>query len=323
MEPERKIETWLRAYAKKRRGQAGDSFKLDPATRRILQNEISGMAPSSEEEDESMSLWEVLQRHWAFFLGFAVCVFILASIFFQTGSMLKKKALLSMSSQSAHTENLRQIAGAVNSNPPQIASKMPKQMLPQISEATARPETLEASRRFQALQNSFVNTITSASQSSPVLVNFRVEQAGSIIRVLDQDGSVYSGTMYSNGKAATASAAAQNATTLMGAGPRSVESDKVGPAPSAVVEQQPATSHRRLYSFRVDGMNRTLNQPVLLKATLIENLDAMKSGQTNQPGQLLWSNVRITGVAIINRTNQIQINATPVPVSSNAASPNN
>ena len=47
MEPERKIEKLLRAYAKKRRAQAGDPLKLHPATRRLLQDEIARNAPQA------------------------------------------------------------------------------------------------------------------------------------------------------------------------------------------------------------------------------------------------------------------------------------
>jgi hypothetical protein len=41
MEPERRIEKWLRAFAKKRREQAGDPMELHPATRQLLQREIA------------------------------------------------------------------------------------------------------------------------------------------------------------------------------------------------------------------------------------------------------------------------------------------
>ena len=40
MEPERKIEQWLRALSKRRRDQAGPDFELHPATRRLLQDEV-------------------------------------------------------------------------------------------------------------------------------------------------------------------------------------------------------------------------------------------------------------------------------------------
>ena len=48
MEPERKIEKLLRAYAQKRRAAAGDPLKLHPATRRLLQDEVSRRAPKPE-----------------------------------------------------------------------------------------------------------------------------------------------------------------------------------------------------------------------------------------------------------------------------------
>jgi len=41
MEPERRIEKWLRAFAKKRREQAGDPAPLSPSTRERLQREVS------------------------------------------------------------------------------------------------------------------------------------------------------------------------------------------------------------------------------------------------------------------------------------------
>src|SRR5262245_6297077 len=41
MEPERPIEKLLRDYAKKRRGEAGASFEMHPATRRLLQGEVA------------------------------------------------------------------------------------------------------------------------------------------------------------------------------------------------------------------------------------------------------------------------------------------
>ena len=41
MEPERNIEKLLRAFAKKRRADAGDPLKLHPALRRQLQAEVA------------------------------------------------------------------------------------------------------------------------------------------------------------------------------------------------------------------------------------------------------------------------------------------
>src|SRR5262245_25711329 len=50
MEPERPIENALRAYAKKRREEAGMPLELHPATRRLLQGEVARIYPGSKAE---------------------------------------------------------------------------------------------------------------------------------------------------------------------------------------------------------------------------------------------------------------------------------
>src|SRR5215469_3910709 len=81
MEPERKIEKWLKAYAKKRRTQAGEPFNLHPATRRLLQSEVARDKPKPDDEDESVSLWEVIRQQWAILLSFAALIFLVGIIF--------------------------------------------------------------------------------------------------------------------------------------------------------------------------------------------------------------------------------------------------
>ena len=76
MEPERKIEKLLRAYAKKRRADAGDPLTLHPATRRLLQGEVARRKPKPEDEEASVTLWELFRQRWALLAGFAViCIF--------------------------------------------------------------------------------------------------------------------------------------------------------------------------------------------------------------------------------------------------------
>jgi hypothetical protein len=475
MEPDRKIEKLLRAYAKKRRGQAGDSFKLDPATRRILQNEISGRAPSSEDDEDTMSLWELLRRHWRFFLGFGVCIFILASLILPAVYTARKRANLSMLSEPASLDlkpgpalaqgTLKKdeapatngvFAARANPQPAQVplsdnaSAPAPTAPPPQVAEtegATREPEntpppppaaltaevpispppaglptraednyamaptpTAESPQTPQsggevpgkfvappaptqslAVQNSYMNTIAPQLQSTPVLMNFQVMQDGNSIRVVDQDGSVYTGTLQPEEldanalpegavtvPAALGGAAAQSASASKVESPRMTESDKLAsPGPSAPParswwphfggssisaaaampampggegalsppEDNGAGSSPQIYSFRVGGMNRTLKQSVVFTARLIDNLEMMKntqvtfgmganaaygaaiaqqmmkSKQTNQASQLPWSSLYITGTAIVNRTNQIQVNAAPVPSSSNSAPP--
>jgi len=106
MEPERKIEKLLRAYAKKRRTKAGDAFALHPATRRLLQTEVDKQFAGSPEE-ESVSLWQLFRQQWAVLAGFALVIFFVATMFLPVLSSAKKKA------QSASAiSNLRQIGAA-------------------------------------------------------------------------------------------------------------------------------------------------------------------------------------------------------------------
>ncbi len=92
MEPERKIEKLLRAYAKKRRVQAGSPPGLHPAARRRLQEEIARMAPAPDEGEVSLTLWELFRQRWALLLGFALTVFFMAALFLPALSAAKHKA---------------------------------------------------------------------------------------------------------------------------------------------------------------------------------------------------------------------------------------
>jgi len=111
MEPERKIEKLLRAYAEKRRAEAGDSLKLHPANRRLLQDEAASTLRSStatedgrrapteaapEREPGEGSLFVLLFALFRRRLVFALCViaiaFLGASMFLPALSSAKKKA---------------------------------------------------------------------------------------------------------------------------------------------------------------------------------------------------------------------------------------
>jgi hypothetical protein len=333
MEPERKIEEWLRAYAKKRRGQAGDSFKLDPVGRSFLQGEVSRSGLPAEDDDETLSLWEVLRRNWIYLLGFAACIFVLASFFFQTVNTAKNSRLAASEALKAAAKK-QEVAPApatrtVAMSPTpagarDITAPTPPAELPRVSAAsTDAALKLDASRQFQKIQNGFINTSRSPIPGNPVLRNFDVSQDGNSIRVVDQDGSVYTGTL--EPEMNTVNAVPGSRPT-----PNESHAQNAG-APKAVSPNAPDLQN---YSFRVGGINRTLKQSVVFTATLLDDLSTMKdaqltfgmkanaavgagyaqqlmkSKQTNQV-QLPWSTVRISGMAFINGTNLIQINAMP------------
>jgi hypothetical protein len=107
MEPERKIEKMLRAYAQKRRAAAGDPLKLHPANRRLLQDEVSRHAPKPEPEEPSLSLWQLFRQQWAVLFGFALMVFLGAILLMPALSSAKRK-----SQNLSAMNNLKQIGVA-------------------------------------------------------------------------------------------------------------------------------------------------------------------------------------------------------------------
>jgi len=395
MEEERKIEKWLRACAKKRRAQAGESFEIHPATRRLLQGEIARNMPARDGDDKSGSpmLWEILRRRWAFLLSFAFCVLLVAVIIFQFAGTAKRReqALASIAQLKQRNLSANAVGPAIIARsgiraapttapavesppPPPVAgagpSGAPAQVLaeneksdrftpapaappaemPNAGEnmaafsankneqfanslATRRPESMEP-------ENAFKNNIA-PSQSLPILASFQVQQNGNALRIIDQDGSVYEGSLQS--------LTAASANREQQAPPRQYQAMQnavgvVAGIPSPPVGQaQNAIRAIRNYFFRVTGTNRTLGQNVTCTGYLVANsprtTNALqswgtlgapaggfggfggaaasdeiraKSPATNQLEQLPWSSFRISGSAIVNNTNRIQINATPV-----------
>ena len=76
-EPNNKMEDRLKAYAQKRRADAGDSLELHPATRKLLQAEVAKLRPNPTARPQSW-LWA-----WRAFWtrpALAVCLFLLLGV---------------------------------------------------------------------------------------------------------------------------------------------------------------------------------------------------------------------------------------------------
>ncbi|SVC20271.1 uncharacterized protein METZ01_LOCUS273125, partial [marine metagenome] len=103
-----------------------------------------------------------------------------------------------------------------------------------------------------------------------VLVNFQVQRTGNQVRVVDQDGSVYTGNVineeqYSSGAEDKVAPAKLSVVKRAGA-PGAPRAPALAlPAPEA---QRNRIVSRGQFYFRVQGFNRTLRKEVVLEATL-------------------------------------------------------
>jgi hypothetical protein len=98
----------------------------------------------------------------------------------------------------------------------------------------------------------------------PVLVNFELKRVGKAIRVVDGDGSVYTGTVI-NEEAVPEAEEPQMPLSQPGAG-----WGGGGAAPANLAAAKPGAKMRRggQAFFRVQGTNKTLKRMVILEATL-------------------------------------------------------
>jgi len=141
-----------------------------------------------------------------------------------------------------------------------------------------------------------------------------VEQNGNDLRVVDADGSVYTGAMQVAREETSAPA-------TISVAPKNKPS-----APPLLKTSPPSAAQN--YSFSVAGTNRNLNQNVVFSGNLIPFTNTLHPrsnvagfGGTIPAGRAasvmpepwLLSNSRISGKAVIGNEKEIEVNATPAP----------
>jgi hypothetical protein len=146
-----------------------------------------------------------------------------------------------------------------------------------------------------------------ASPADSVLISFQLQQTGPQLKIVDADGSVYSGYL------------------------EPVEAVRAGRQPERQIRNTPAGSAvavpaANFYSFTVTGTNATLKERVVF----VGNLSTVSSNggaisltnyngafnerrQTKDEGLLLKANSRISGRAKIGNRAEMEIQAVPTP----------
>jgi hypothetical protein len=184
-----------------------------------------------------------------------------------------------------------------------------------------------ATQQFIRLQTGTTTQNLSAgfANESTVLNSFRVEQKGDQVRIIDADGSMYSGFVQ-NAAADTGRrvdnlqqpSAANSVNQMVTNGFKDLDATKAANAETRGVQN---------YFFRVSGTNRSLNQSVLFSGTLAADAKTEGGPQVNfkraagnaaatpfaDRVSLPLSQTQVRGRALIGGTNAIEVNAAPAP----------
>ncbi|MDB6111696.1 MAG: hypothetical protein JWR69_3446 [Pedosphaera sp.] len=182
-----------------------------------------------------------------------------------------------------------------------------------------------ATQQFTRVQNGASNQNASggAGYDNALLNSFRVEQKGDQMRIIDADGSSYSGFLQNADSVKRRqsgdfdqSVAANNLKQQVTNTLKLTEAAKATNAEPAVNQN---------YFFRVTGVNRSLNQSVLFSGTLATEGKAERGPRINFQGapgdspssglpggfSLPWSQTQVRGQALIGGSNVIEVNAAP------------
>ena len=188
-----------------------------------------------------------------------------------------------------------------------------------------------AREKTQACSQAFANRAPASSCGkaaksdaiTPVLANFQVEQAGSQLRVIDDDGSTYLGEMNLPAPGQSVAGVFEK---------KGAEKSKLKRADKLAAgrlgdTQLPEPEGAQNFAYRVAGTNRTLNQQVVFAWNFVAPTNELaaaqvkspagggKVWQNNLPAQqfpLLLNNSVINGRAQLGGTKEIEINAVPV-----------
>ena len=198
---------------------------------------------------------------------------------------------------------------------PSVASRRATSALAAAEGTQVQYFARETEVRARGLQHS--------NEAQAVLASFHLEQRGLEIRIVDADGSVYTGRV----QPAPAPALGVKTTAAPAAGRSAKAKEPVysgGNRGSSDSAGGPATS--QALNFTVRGTNATLRQAVVFVGNLQPDALAQQSAgssktqnvmarfQNQSPAQNQFSNSRLTGRARLANGAELEINAVPWPV---------
>jgi len=198
MEPERRIEKLLRAFAKKRREQAGDPAALRPAARQRLQQEISRRSEAKSGGGFLSNLFSTFQPRLAFALCSLAILVIGGWLLLPILNGKKPPTLAAANSLSAKTPSKEKVATPPALAPPpatapalasdadgrvadaSVAMLKPAQPSEPPANVPTITSTLDSTKQVNVAENGIAQTnsitgITVASAPSPARPVFKTE----------------------------------------------------------------------------------------------------------------------------------------------------
>jgi len=352
------MDEMLKAYADKRRQEAGPALELHPATREMLQAEVVRtykQAPQPSWLERIITFWpRVAFAAACLAITLTLVLFVLPekrlTEMAQTKTVSESESLLRDSRvvDKEKADNYR-LADAPAAPAPSTAPVVPpSSSLDQLALKNEAEEVKAKSDRLTELRKdnndntvrlmreeaankpvarrSFANvTNTAAGVSSraryaqrpvgevqlgarlqtaqPIILNnFELEQVGNVVRVYDEDGSVYSGNVVLDEEAKKQ---------------RSYSVPQKPAAQSGGTAAGPAAGEQQVF-FRAAGTNLRLNQQVSIEANILTVTNSLPGlapadgvKQQQQRALTLTPQQTIQGRAQVGSNQQVIINAVP------------
>ncbi len=211
---------------------------------------------------------------------------------------------------------------AVGLQPPPVPAA-PGEVVSAFAMSDSNTLTGSATQRFfQLLVTNSVIMTTKSSENKAPLGSFRVEQNGGKMRVIDADGSIYSGFVQTS-EEAVRRATGFGAAPAPAADNRQPAREPALDVPVDTLEARSAAAQS--YYFRVTGTNRSLRQPVVFSGILTPGASSVTGTQTMSRASavggiapikpagatvLPLSRAQLRGRVLIG-TNMMDVNATP------------
>jgi hypothetical protein len=331
-EPRKSIEELLQASAKARRAEFGSDPKMPNPMRARLHEEIARAA--REEEPKLRRTWNWFAISWP--VGTVAAAVLVAAFVMSRSHELQPPRESRKSAKNQHErakEILQRPAPQVAAaraateratEPADVAkgdeaksnaaktfadvASAPAQEMPGASpkaESSASSSTFFAqSQKTQTnINQQFSQNLRAGARASKlkqaisVLNTFQVQQNGDQIRVVDADGSTYTGKI-------------EPATDAM----RQAFKDKeVGSLAARSERDRPQQDNNNQFYFRASGYNTSLKKPIVIEANYIATPAQAQAPNESPTANQQQLPARIVGTAKVNGESPIEVDAASIP----------